>query len=95
LITRAARADARGEGIPPETAWILWCELFVYYELNGQIQGPHGSVFFALDAGGRILQPPSMQSFAREDQTPLLKSLMDFFWPMLLAISFQNEVQAK
>jgi hypothetical protein len=90
LIHSIDPAKARGEGqLPPGTHWILWAELFIDYGRQGDFPtGPHGSVFFYLDADGALLDRPWMQGFARDEDAEQMRSLMTFFYPSLLAISF-------
>jgi hypothetical protein len=91
LIHALNPADVKGEGDLPEgTRWILWAELFIDYGLNKHDRptGPHGSTFFTIDALGRHLGKPWMQGFARPEDANFMKSLMTFYHPTLLAMSF-------
>ena len=93
---------AKGEGIPENARWILWCELFVDYGQQGRgIEGPHGSIFLCIDEHGVLIQVPWMQSFAEPSFSDMIKNLMTWVHPTLLAMSFlhcknvtlvQNEV---
>lgn len=74
---------------PAGTKWILWMELFVDYgsSMTG-IQGPHGATFVCVDAEGRVLAVPWMQSYAEPGLEKLMKSVMSWLHPGFLAISF-------
>ena len=85
-----AQAQYGDQGRPPaETKWILWMEMFVDYgsAMEG-IQGPHGATFVCVDAEGRVLTVPFMQSFALPGLEGLMKSCMTWFHPGFLAVSF-------
>jgi hypothetical protein len=89
LFVAAERDQVKGEDIPENAHWILWCELFVDYRKPGvTADGPHGSVFLCIDSEGRIVGNPSMQSFASAENNEQMKQLMAWFNPSLLAISF-------
>jgi hypothetical protein len=91
LIHALDPALVTGEGeLPPGTKWVLWCELFIEYGMSkgDHPTGPHGSVFFCVDADGRCLDRPWMQGFARNEDAEVMKGLMTFFHPTLLAVSF-------
>jgi hypothetical protein len=89
LIHGLKREDVNGEDIPVNVRWILWCELYIDYGRRGVVaDGPHGSVFVAVDGDGVIVDTPWMQSFADESDAHLMKTLMVWFNPALLAISF-------
>lgn len=80
--------ETKGD-LPPETRWVLWCELFIDYCFRGATAtGPHGSMFLCVDANGALLEHPWMQSFAAESDAPVMKAYMTFLNPMFLAISF-------
>jgi hypothetical protein len=90
LITAVDPKDVRGQDIPPNARWILWCELFIDYGLHkgDPITGPHGSVFLAVDAEGAIIGHPWMQHYAAEEHAGIMKDYMTWFHPTFLAISF-------
>jgi hypothetical protein len=89
LITAVDRDNVQGEDIPEGTRWILWCELYVDYHARGvTAQGPHGSVFLAIDAEGKPLDRPWMNSFAPESLNEIMKSYITWFNPIFLAVSF-------
>ena len=59
LIISLDPKDCKGEGIPDNARWILWCELYVDYGIRGITAiGPHGSVFLCIDAEGVIIDRP-------------------------------------
>jgi hypothetical protein len=89
LFIAAERDQVTGTDIPESARWILWCELFVDYgKRDVAADGPHGSVFLCIDAEGRIVGNPSMQSYASEQDAEMMKKLIAWFNPTLLAISF-------
>jgi len=89
LIHGLDPADCKGEGIPTEARWILWCELFIDYgDRDVSATGPHGSVFLCVDAEGKIIQRPWMQSLATDADAEIMKSYMTWFNPVFLAMSF-------
>jgi hypothetical protein len=90
LIHAINAADVNDEGFPEGTRWILWGELFIDYGISKHDRptGPHGSVFFAIDAEGRILDVPWMQGFALPEHNEIMKALMTWFHPTFLAVSF-------
>jgi hypothetical protein len=79
--------DVKGEGIPANVKWILWAELFVDYGQRPP-QGPHGSIFLAVDAEGALVENPWMQSFVRAEDAEIMQTLMTWLYPMLLTVSF-------
>jgi hypothetical protein len=89
LIQAFDPKDVTGQDIPEGTRWIYWCELFIDWGRKGdRPAGPHGSMFFCVDAEGRILDRPSMRSFAREADADYMRSLMTWLHPAFLAICF-------
>jgi hypothetical protein len=74
--------------LPAGTRWLLWCDLWIDYGLGAGITGPHGATFLCVDADGRLIDLPCMQSFASEELAPIMKAYMTWFYPGLLAISF-------
>jgi hypothetical protein len=89
LIHALDPADCQGQDIPASARWILWCELFIDFGKPGvTADGPHGSVFACIDAEGEIIEPPSMQSFADSSDEALMMSLITWFYPAFLAVSF-------
>jgi hypothetical protein len=88
LINGLDPEACKGE-FPDHTRWILWCELFVDYGMRGvTAMGPHGSTFLAVDAEGKIIDRPWMQSFADEGDAKAMRGYMTFFNPAFLAMSF-------
>jgi hypothetical protein len=90
LVTAVPREDAKGEGIPENAKWILWLELVIDYGkiVGGFPQYSHGPVFVAVDAEGRAIGFPWGQSFCRPSDAAIAKSMMTWFHPTFLAISF-------
>jgi hypothetical protein len=78
-----------GEGIPENTKWILWCELFIDYgERDATVTGPHGSMFMCVDAEGAIIGTPWTQSLASDKDTAYVRAYHTFLHPAYLAMSF-------
>lgn len=88
LVTAIPREKATGENIPPEAKWILWIDMWVDYGWGGGVSGPHGACFLAVDAQGRAIDRIWMQSFAAPQFEGLMKSIMAWFNPVFLAVSF-------
>ena len=89
LVHAADPKNVKGEDIPANTRWILWCELFVDYDQKGRgIEGPHGSMFMAIDGQGAIIENPWMQSFADAGLEEVMRGYMAWLNPTLLSISF-------
>jgi hypothetical protein len=78
-----------GEGIPENTKWILWCELFIDYGMRDcTVYGPHGSIFLAIDSEGAIIQTPWIQSWGDESTGDIVQHYVTFLHPAFLAMSF-------
>lgn len=89
LINALDPEKCKGIGIPPGTKWILWAELWIDYGWRDcTAMGPHGSIFFCVDAEGKILETPWIQSLAGPRDVSLMKSLITWIHPALLAVSF-------
>ena len=92
LIHAMDPADCKGDNIPTNAKWILWCELFIDYGVRGiTAQGPHGSVFLCVDAEGAIIDRPWMQTLsdaANAEVNEVMKGYMTWFNPAFLAVSF-------
>jgi hypothetical protein len=89
LVHGLERSAVTGEGIPANVCWVLWCELFIDYRHPGiAATGPHGSIFLAVDAHGRIVDIPWMQSFAGPADAEMMKSLMGWLHPTFLAMQY-------
>ena len=86
----AAQAVAGGGTIPPECKWLLWMDLFIDYDFghHQRPDGPHGAIFALIDAEGRMLEAPWMQSYAELADKALMKSLMTWLHPTLLSVCF-------
>jgi len=79
---------AQGE-LPENAKWILWAELFIDYGIRGTTaDGAHGATFFAIDAEGRLIVRPWLQTFAGAEHNEHIKNYITFFHPSLLAVSF-------
>jgi hypothetical protein len=88
LIHALDPKEQRTEGPAPEgTRWILLGDLFIDYN-QGEVQGPHGACYFCVDAEGKILSTPRMQTYCADDQREVMKSYMTWFHPTLLAVCF-------
>jgi hypothetical protein len=93
LFLGAPPENVTGEGIPASTRWVLVIEMFIDYglALDGEIQGPHGSICMAIDEHGAAIERPYMQSYvdsSDEFMQHLMRSVMGWTHPALLAISF-------
>jgi hypothetical protein len=89
LFLAGLAKDAVGEDIPAGAHWVMVAELFVDYGQHGAaIQGPHGTIATAIDEAGALLGAPSMHSWATPQEEGLMKALMTWLHPSLLAISF-------
>lgn len=86
LVPALAPKNVVGRDIPANTSSILWMELFIDYG-HGRIEGPHGSVFYPLNATGELTENPVMQSYVEPGHTEEMHSYMAWFYPVLLAIS--------
>lgn len=91
LITAVVREDAQGEGIPENVKWILWCEVFMDYNQRGVTAvGSNGAIFVAIDAEGRVVETPWMQSFASHVDDVVMQGLIAWVNPVFLAVSFMH-----
>lgn len=91
LITAIDPADAKGEGIPENTHWLLYCEIFIDYGKLARdlaVTGPHGSIFMAIDKDGALLDTPWIQSFSEPEYNHVLRALVTWLHPTLLAVCF-------
>jgi hypothetical protein len=90
LVTAIPPESAKYSGeMPATTKWILWCEVFIDYGQRGiAAQGPHGSIFMLVDEHGAILDKPWMQAYDGGKYTGVMRNLMTFTHPTLLAITF-------
>jgi hypothetical protein len=82
--------DAQGKDIPENARWLYWADIFIQYDhVHGErAHGPHGAILFAVDAEGHILGAPQMQNYAPAGSDEVMKSLMTWLHPALLAICF-------
>ena len=89
LITGLDREDVESQGLPDGCRWILWIEIFLNYgKFKPGIEGPHGSIFLAIDQRGALLERPWMQSLASPIYNEIMRSLITWTHPALLAITF-------
>jgi hypothetical protein len=106
LIAGVKRDDATGEGIPDNVAWILSCEHFTDFGFRDEVQGPDGTLCIAVDAEGRIVDTPWMQTYTLPlpEVEHYVHLGMAWIHPALLAVCFlhcknvklvDNEVPAK
>jgi hypothetical protein len=86
------RDEVNGEGIPDNVRWIYWCDMFIdYHRPEATADGPMGATFLMVDAEGRGVGNPWMLSYSAEgdeEASLVLKSIMAWYNPTLLAISF-------
>jgi hypothetical protein len=81
--------DCKGEGIPENARWIYWCDMWIDYSRpHVTADGPQGATFICVDAEGRAIGNPWMQSYGDEASAEILKNIMAWYNPALLAISF-------
>jgi len=105
LITALDPKECKGDGIPVEARWILWADIFIDFgRRDCAADGPHCPIFLAIDAEGRLLGEPHAQSYSEPELGEIVRSLMTWLHPALLAISFlhcknvaivENEAPAK
>lgn len=89
MLIHGLEPDQCTGDIPANARWILWCELFIDYGMRGiTATGPHGPVFLAIDAQGRLIDRPWMQSLSDPADAEIMKNYMTWFNPALLAVSF-------
>jgi hypothetical protein len=83
-------ADVTGEGIPENTRWIYWCDMWTDYRRSGGVtaDGPCGATWLCVDAEGRAIGNPWIQSYAEDRDAGLMKTIMAWYNPALFAISF-------
>jgi hypothetical protein len=83
-------ADVIGEGIPANMRWALVMELFIDYGLrrDGSVEGPHGSIQMAIDERGALIGVPSMLSYAYDSHADMMRLIMGWTHPALLATCF-------
>ena len=89
LFTAVSREDAQGQGIPDDAHWIYWCDMFTdYNKPKVTADGPQGATFLCVDAQGRAVSKPWMQTYCSEANAELMKHTMSWYNPVWLAISF-------
>jgi len=72
---------------PPTTKWVLTLTSFIDYGL-GNIYGPHDPSFLLIDEHGALIDRPWSQVFCDKQHNESVASLMGWYHPALLAISF-------
>ena len=86
------RDEVNGESIPDNVRWIYWCDMFIdYHRPEVTADGPQGAMFLMVDAQGRGVGNPWILSYSAEgdeDAAQVLRSIMAWYNPTLLAISF-------
>jgi hypothetical protein len=83
------RHEAMGEGIPENVRWCYWADIFIDYDQRGfMAQGPHGAAFFAVDEHGVLVGQPWAQTYNAPGTDDLVRSLMTWYHPGFLAVSF-------
>lgn len=81
--------DVVGEDIPDNTRWIYWCDMWIDYHRPGiAADGPQGATFICVDAEGRAIGNPWMHSYGGDEVNEIMKNMMAWYNPALLAISF-------
>jgi hypothetical protein len=89
LFMACDRESVKGEGIPENTRWVYWCDMFCDYgRRDATADGPQGAMFLCVDADGRAIGAPWMQSYCAEEDSSLMKNVMAWYHPTFLAISF-------
>ena len=81
--------DVKGEGIPENTKWIYWCDIFTdFCRREAVADGPHGATFMCVDAEGAVIGNPWMLTYCNDENAGLMKNIMAWYNPSFLAISF-------
>jgi len=89
LIHGLARDQFKGQDIPDNVKWVLWCELFIdYHQRDCTATGPHGSMMLAVDAEGVLVDRPWIQSLSDPRDNDLIRHYITFLHPAFLAMSF-------
>ena len=80
----------RGKDFPAGTRWVYMAEIFIHYDhvKGDRAHGPHGTILIAVDAEGRILDAPQIQSYGGPECNEVMKHIMIWLHPSLLAICF-------
>jgi len=89
----ASQIDARARSeAPPECRWILWTEIFIDFGLTRDYtaSGSHGAFFLMVDAQGHALGKPWAQTYSGGRHEREIQSLMSWFHPTFLAMSFMH-----
>ena len=82
-------SEVKGENIPGNCKWIYWCDMWTDYHQPGiTAVGPQGATFICDDDQGRAIGNPWMHSYGGDDVIEILKNMMAWYNPTLLAISF-------
>jgi hypothetical protein len=89
LFVASECGDFVGEGIPEAAKWVYWIEIFPDFGMRDRTaDGCSGSIHLCIDAEGRVLERPWMQTFCREEHNDVMRSFMAWLNPAFLAISF-------
>jgi len=89
LFHALERGEWTAEGVPDNVKWIYWCEIFIDYHRHGvAADGSHGACFLAVDAEGRVVDRPWMQTFTGGKHDQQMARLMSWFNVAWLAVSF-------
>lgn len=90
LMFGTDREDVTGTGIPENVRWVYSGELYIDYGLGREIQGPHGTWHCAVDAEGRIVDRPWIQSWAATGMEEVVRMLNSWTHPALLTVCFMH-----
>jgi hypothetical protein len=87
-IDPADCACETGTSIPGNARWVLGMEIFIKYGVRDAVEGPHGSMFMAIDAEGKLIDRPWMQGYNDPEVNDIARALMTWTHPAMLATSF-------
>lgn len=91
IMFGTTRENLVGEDIPDNLRWSVIFDFFIDYGTavgSMGVQGPHGTVHIAVDADGRIIGEPWIQTFCEPGLEGPVRALITWCHPALLAISF-------
>lgn len=103
LMFGTLRENVKGEGIPPDAKWVLSGELFIDYGTSpGRfphpekiVCGPHGTWSMALTECGALCEaPPCLRSWAAEEHAAMMRAMLGWWHPSLLALGYFNAGKA-
>jgi len=89
LMFGTDRENLGGE-FPDNLRWALTFELFIDFFGDGKIQGSGGSIHMGVDADGRLIDVPWMQTYCGMEHAEMMKNYITWTHPALLAISFMH-----